>query len=273
MTKYSLSEIYIYPVKSLGGISLLEAEVTDKGLKHDRRFMLVDNEGKFLSQRRIPEMSLLQCGISGSQLEIFHKHLKDKQIVISLTDNFVRSGKFLDVFMWNETIKVYECSLAISRWFSDILNVECRLVYMPDNSLRPVDRKYAHKNENTSLSDGYPFLIIGQESLNLLNSKLDKKVSVNRFRPNFVFTGGNPHDEDKWEQFKIKDITFRPVKPCARCSITTVNQDTAELGNEPLKTLSFYRRSENNKVLFGMNLLHEGRGVVVAGDTLDVSIF
>ena len=130
---------------------------------------------------------------------------------------------------------------------------------MPENLHRQVDTKYASKGDITSFSDGYPFLIIGQESLNLLNSKLEKPLPINRFRPNLVFNGGQPHDEDRWKQFSINDITFYGVKPCSRCVVTTVDQETGSAGTEPLRTLTTYRKFDH-KVNFGMNLLHKGKG-------------
>jgi uncharacterized protein YcbX len=157
----------------------------------------------------------------------------------------------------------------VNTWFSKQLGIKCRLVHMPDATKRKVDPNYAKKGEVTSLSDGYPFLIIGQESLNLLNSKLDVQIPINRFRPNFVFDGGTSHDEDNWREFKIGDITFYGVKPCSRCVVTTIDQQTAIQNKEPLKTLSTYRNF-NGKIMFGMNLLHTGEGTVKVDEWINV---
>lgn len=267
MNNYKLSEICIYPVKSLAGISVNSAEVTDRGLKHDRRWMLVDNNNKFFTQRLIKAMALLQTDFIAESLIVFNKTKPDERIEIPF---ILRNNQIEKAVVWDDTVDVIPQGKEINDWFSEQLKFDCKLVYMPDETERKVDTNYAKNNEVTSFSDGYPFLIIGQESLNLLNSKLETPVPMNRFRPNFVFTGGKPHDEDTWKEFKINNIIFKPVKPCARCVITTVNQDTAEQSTEPLKTLSTYRRTDNNKVLFGMNLLHEGRGVVSVGDELDI---
>lgn len=267
LDNYKLSEIYIYPVKSLGGISVSSAEVTDRGLKHDRRWMLVDKDNKFFTQRLVKTMALLQTEIGESALMIFNKIKPSERIEIPFTP---QSDEPTKAVVWDDTVDVIPHKKEINDWFSEQLKIDCKLVYMPDKTERKVDTNYAKNNEVTSFADGYPFLIIGQESLNLLNSKLEIPLPMNRFRPNFVFTGGKPHDEDTWKEFKINEIIFKPVKPCARCVITTVNQDTAEQGVEPLKTLSTYRRADNNKVLFGMNLLHEGRGIVGVGESLEV---
>jgi uncharacterized protein YcbX len=150
-----------------------------------------------------------------------------------------------------------------------MLSVKCRLVYMPDTTKRLVDKNYAAHDEITGFSDGYPFLMIGRSSLDDLNRRLTNSLPINRFRPNIVFTGGSPYEEDLIKEFKINDINFYGAKLCARCTITTVNQDDASKSNEPLKTLAFYRQ-KNNKIYFGQNLLHKGEGVIRIGDTIEV---
>jgi uncharacterized protein YcbX len=157
----------------------------------------------------------------------------------------------------------------VDAWFTKQLGLSCRLVYMPESTHRFVDSRYAHHKEITSFSDGYPLLLIGQASLDDLNSRLPAPLPMNRFRPNIVFTGGTAFLEDSMKQFEINGIRFFGVKPCARCIITTIDQQTAEKAKEPLKTLSSYRM-KNNKVYFGQNLLYEGTGVISIGDTITI---
>jgi uncharacterized protein YcbX len=140
---------------------------------------------------------------------------------------------------------------------------------MPDDSQRPTDPRYADNNI-TSLSDGYPFMMIGQASLDELNSHLESDLPMNRFRPNMVFTGGTPYQEDTINEFIISGIHFNGVKLCARCNVTTINQDDASKGKEPLKTLARYR-SKNKKIYFGQNVVHKGTGTIAVGDELSVS--
>lgn len=261
---YKISELFIYPVKSLGGISVREAEVTDRGLKYDRRWMLVDNENRFLTQRKFPEMALVNCELKIDNLEFTHKKSEDK-FTIGLDEKL---SPEIDVVVWDDEVKVNRVSINADKWFSEILGINCSLVHMPETSRRLVDPDFSFDNEITSLSDGYPFLIIGQSSLDDLNSKLTKKVPVNRFRPNFVFTGGEPFIEDKLKHFEINEIKFFGVKQCGRCVVTTINQDNAVKGEEPLRTLSSYR-TINNKVMFGMNLIHKGRGFIHVGDSIE----
>jgi hypothetical protein len=155
-------------------------------------------------------------------------------------------------------------------WFSDQLGMPCRLVYMPDTTRRQVDGRYANNKEITSFSDAFPLLIIGQASLDELNSRLPVALPMNRFRPNIVFTGGTPYQEDAMKQFEIAGISFYGVKPCSRCVITTIDQQTAGKAKEPLKTLHTYRQ-RNNNVYFGQNLLFRGAGTVKVGDTITIS--
>jgi uncharacterized protein YcbX len=138
---------------------------------------------------------------------------------------------------------------------------------MPDTTKRKVNSKYID-NQIVSFADGYPFLIIGEESLVDLNNRLKDPLPVNRFRPNLVFSGGEPFDEDGWMRFKIGGVEFRSIKPCSRCVVTTVDQNTSNKSKEPLKTLSQYREV-NGKVMFGMNLVCEVTGKLKMGDQIN----
>lgn len=259
-----ISELYIYPIKSLGGISLRQSEVTDRGFKYDRRWMLVDDNNQFLSQREVATMALLKVGLSDNGLTVTNTTNADG-LFIPFTS---AKREFLEVIIWDDTCTAQLVSDEANKWFTQALGLSCRLVYMPDDSQRPTDPRYADNNI-TSLSDGYPFMMIGQASLDELNSHLEESLPINRFRPNMVFTGGLPFQEDIMNEFTINNIHFNGVKLCARCNITTINQDDASKGKEPLKTLSGYR-SKNKKIYFGQNVVHTGVGVVTVGDELKV---
>ena len=150
-----------------------------------------------------------------------------------------------------------------------MLGINCRLVHMPDETKRVVDQRYAPGDAITSFSDAYPFMIIGQASLDDLNSRLDEILPINRFRPNIVFTGGQPYEEDQTSHFTVSGIDFYGVKLCARCNIITINQENAHMGKEPTKTLAGYRKKDN-KILFGQNLVHKGVGVIAIGDRMQI---
>ncbi|MBC3541452.1 MOSC domain-containing protein [Rufibacter sediminis] len=266
MSTLVLSEIFIYPIKSLSGISLTSAQVEERGLQYDRRWMLIDDSGIFLTQRKLAEMALLQVALSPEGLVVTHKTKDLAPLLVPYETNSTRSTL---VTVWDDICFAFIVSPEANAWFSEALGLSCRLVYMPDNSIRLIDPNYAKHNEKVSFSDGYPFLIIGQESLNDLNGRLEEEVPMNRFRPNFVFTGGQPYAEEKWKTFKMGDVLFYGAKPCGRCNVTTIDQDTAQAGAEPLKTLSTYQK-KGSKVIFGMNLIGLSTGTVNVGDRITV---
>src|SRR5688572_37917 len=260
MPTYTLSDIYVYPIKSLGGIRLEKALVEKRGLQYDRRWMLIDEAGNFLSQRQHAQMALLQVEIIDNALRVSHKQNKLEPLEIPLEANDEKSKL---VSIWNDVCFAFEVTPEANKWFSEALGINCKLVHMPENALRHVDPEYARPRDLVSFADAFPFLIIGQESLNDLNRRLEEAIPMDRFRPNFVFTGGTAFNEDTWTEFKIDGTTFFPVKPCARCLVTTINQETGEKQAEPLKTLTTYR-TQNSKVMFGQNLIHNGIGSYIS---------
>ncbi|MFC5272193.1 MOSC domain-containing protein [Adhaeribacter terreus] len=267
MAIYTLSDIYIYPIKSLGGIRVNETLVEKRGLQYDRRWMLVDEKGNFLTQRKFAHMALLQVELTDTGFLVSHNQQKMAPLQIPFEAN---DEKTKLVSIWNDVSFAFEVTAEANAWFSEALGMPCKLVHMPDNAMRHVDPEYARPNDLVSFADAYPFMMIGQESLNDLNSRLAEQLPMNRFRPNLVFTGGSAFDEDTWTEFTIGDTTFFPVKPCARCLVTTINQETAEQSAEPLKTLATYR-TQNNKVNFGQNLIHNGLGTTLkTGQQLEI---
>jgi len=246
----TLSEINVYPIKSLGGISLQSSVVEERGLKYDRRWVLVDETNKFFTQRDFPEMALIKVEIEKDGLKLQHKTKNVEPLLVPLEFDHSKKNK---VVIWNDTVDGVFYNNQIDDWFSNIIGIKCHLVKMSETTKREVDTTYA-KDKIVSFADGFPFLIIGQASLDDLNSKMEIPLPMNRFRTNFVFKGGKPFEEDEWKNFKIGEVLFEVVKPCARCVITTTNQETAERLHEPLLTLSKFRKVEN-KVMFGMNLV------------------
>ena len=261
----SISQLYIYPIKSLGGIAVTSALVTNRGLQYDRRYMLVDGNNIFLTQRELPAMALLRTAIEDNELFIFHKdNLADKLRLPLVPEPSELTAM---VKIWDDLCEGQYINDEADKWFSDKLNFPCRLVYMPESTRRKVEEAYAFNDDITSFSDGYPILLIGQASVDDLNSRLEEPLPMNRFRPNIVLAGGQPFEEDTMEQFSINEINFYGVKLCERCVITTSNQETSIKGKEPLKALAKYRMT-NNKVLFGQNVLCGAEGVIRVGDEI-----
>ena len=260
-----LSEIFIYPIKSLGGISVDSATVEPRGLKYDRRFLLVDENRMFMTQRDFPQMALLKLSFTKIGFNVIHTR-DHSQITIPFES---KSTEIIKVRIWDDFCNSVRVNKDLDTWFSNALNIKCSLVYMPDDARRYVEKNYIDEEHIVSFADAYPYLIIGQSSLDDLNERLVLPLPMDRFRTNFVFTGGKPYEEDNWKDFKIGELSFKAVKPCARCAITTTNQDTGERSSEPLKTLSKYR-NVNNKVMFGMNVVCNTAGLVSVNQKIDV---
>lgn len=259
-----LTQIWIYPIKSLGGISLTAAKVMGKGLKYDRRWMLVDEDGVFITQRVYPSMALFHQRLDNGCLTVSHG---EDSIVIPLDRHSYDNG--FDVKIWADTVAAFEVSPEHSRWFSDRLGFSCKLVAFPEEKPRRVDPDHVSKEEHVSLADAYPFLLIGESSLDDLNERLSQPVTIKRFRPNLVFSGGKPYEEDTWKQFSIGTTNFEGIKPCARCVLTTVDPETGIKGSEPLKTLASYRKKDN-KIYFGQNVIAHDHSTIRVGDDIAV---
>ncbi len=259
-----LQDIYIYPIKSLGGIKVEEAITEEKGLQYDRRWMLVDKNRVFITQRNIFRLALLQVRFIESGLEVFQKKNPEIRIEIPFLP---QTDTFLNVTIWEDEVVGQLVDPAIGKWFSDQIGIPCDLVYMPEDSERKLKPKYSVNNESVSFSDGMPYLIIGQESLNDLNSKLENPVPMDRFRPNLVFSGAEHFEEDGWDTVQIGEAVFKVTKPCARCVLTTVNQDSGIRGKEPLLTLSQYRKVKN-KIMFGQKMLLLKGDKIKVGDAV-----
>ncbi|HQU85509.1 MAG TPA: MOSC domain-containing protein [Pyrinomonadaceae bacterium] len=263
----NLSEINIYPVKSLKGISLENALVEEKGLQFDRRWMLVDEKNQFLTQREFPKMALIEVSVNLETLS-FSADGKNLEVEFDKTIEKTASAK-----VWSSRVKsnVYEDN--INDWFSNVLETKCKLVVMPQNAKRAVEPFYAVRKfkDTVSFADAFPFLLIGESSLKDLNEKLENPVPMNRFRPNLVVSGSEAFAEDTWKKIRIGETIFHVQKPCARCVMTTIDQQTAvKDGKEPLKTLAKYR-TKNGKVLFGQNLIAEKAGSFVKiGDEVEI---
>ncbi len=260
-----LSGIHVYPVKSLGGISLSHADVEVRGLRHDRRWLLVDEDDHFLTQRAFPQMALCAVSIGADMLRIAAPGCPSLCVPYD-TQNRGRRA----VRVWQSAGEAVAVSEEADQWFSDFLGIACHLLYMPDDSRRLVSPDHAaHEGDLVSFADGYPLMLLSEASLADLNSRLEQPVPMNRFRPNLVVTGTEPFAEDSWKLIRVGSAVFHVAKPCARCVMTTINQETAERGTEPMTTLAKFRLFDQ-KILFGQNLIPEGTGTISLGDTIEV---
>lgn len=265
-----LSEINVYPIKSLGGISLKSATVETRGLQFDRRWMLINDKNNFLTQREFPKMATINVEILEDCLRVSSDN-QDILIPFETETNQTASVK-----IWSSRCRANVYGNSINEWFQKVLQTDCKLVLMPEDTRRRVIYFYAvHKDDAVSFADAYPFLLIGENSLADLNARLETPVSMNRFRPNFVVSDSEAFVEDSWKKIKIGACEFHIVKPCARCVITTIGQENGiKQGIEPLKTLASFRvpkRSVKKKILFGQNLIAENvGGKVNVGDKIEI---
>lgn len=258
-----VSGLSIYPVKSCREVNKKSTWVEDFGLKNDRRWMVVDDKGVMLTQRKIPHMCLIQPEIINSGIVLNAATMKSLTVVIPLLN------KKISVKVWTDQCHAYDAGDEAANWLSDILSVKCRLVYFPNDEFRQVDLNYADKGDKTAFSDGFPLLLISQGSLDDLNQRLSSPVPMSRFRPNIVVKGCQPFAEDLWKKIQIGGITFRIVKPCSRCVIPGINIETAEKEAEPIKTLVSYRKRDN-KVFFGQNVIANANGKIEVGMTVKI---
>ncbi|GGG99379.1 MOSC domain-containing protein [Mucilaginibacter phyllosphaerae] len=260
-----ISRLFIYPIKSLGGIELNTALLTDRGLQHDRRWMLIDENNRFLSQREHAQLALFKIDLLSNALKV--TYTADGT---SVQIPFIPLNRALiNVTIWDDICAGQLVSKAVDNWFTEKLSSPTRLVYMPDETHRATDPRYTAPGNLASFADGYPALLIGQASLDALNMRLAEPLPMNRFRPNIVFEGGEPYSEDLMNRISINGLEMYGVKLCARCVMTTIDQQTIQKGKEPLKTLAGYRR-KGAKIMFGQNLILGGTGTINIGDELNV---
>lgn len=264
-----VSEIYIYPIKSLGGVSVQTAKLSSRGLQHDRRFMLTTPNGQFMTQRSNRRMALFRTTINDTHLVIQDSSSPTHKIEIPLAPKYIHKQQ--EVTIWGDTCTGNVVHPKINKWFSEHLKQDCQLVYMPEETKRLTSIKDRQGEEVVSFADAYPLLVFGRAGMNQLNKKLQQPVSINRFRANVIYTGGKPFEEDKWKVFTIGKQPFRGVKPCKRCNVLNINQFTAEIDKEPNRTLATFRKFNNN-IYVGMNVCWKGKkaGILKVGEVVKV---
>lgn len=262
MSAITVSNLSIYPIKSCGEIIINHTRVEDFGLKDDRRWMVVDENGVMLTQRKVAEMCLIQPEITESGLILTAPSMKPLHVNYPITNK-------CRVSIWQDQCQAYDAGDEAANWLGNVLSKKCRLVYFSKDEFRQVDLDYANKGEKTAFSDGFPLLLISQASLDDLNNKLEIKITMNRFRPNIVVDGCLPFAEDSWSNIRIGTTTFRIVKPCSRCVIPNINPKTAKRETEPSKTLASYRK-QDSKIFFGQNVIANGYGDIEVGMSVEL---
>lgn len=279
MASLYVSELFIHPLKSAQGISVANIAMNRMGVVNDRRWMLVNDQGQFLTQRQCRSMALIRAALCDKQgneaLDIACEAAMLKFSAPAMTDLrvLIPTAKPINVQIWNDACQALDAGQTAADWFSCYLKTPVRLVYMPDTTYRLVDPAFAKDKQSVNFADGFPLMMIGQGSLDDLNTRLNTPVTMQRFRPNIVIAGASPFAEDKWRALKIHTenakLEFKRVKPCSRCVIPGINLDTGEYQAEVLQVLSAYRKKQG-KIYFGQNLLGPDTGTIRVGDKVEV---
>jgi uncharacterized protein YcbX len=258
-----ISQLYYYPVKSCASIKINQAKITKRGIVYDRNWLIVDEQGKFITQREKKQMALIKPEILNDGKLKLSADNQDSIIV----DNNAEPSQPMEVIVWKDKCLAFDEGNEIADWLSNYMGIKCRLVKMLDN----FERKAIAENQSITglvgFADAYPLLIIGEASLADLNNRLETSLPINRFRPNIVISGSDAYDEDKWKHISINGVNLFAAGPCARCVITTTNQETLERAKEPLATLATYRQGKDG-VLFGQNYINSNEGLISVGDKI-----
>ncbi len=256
--KPELTGIRIYPVKGAAGIAFDSWKLDRLGLEYDRRWMLVDSHDRFRSQRSDPRLCLIQPTLESTGLRLEAPGMPSLLVPLEPQDPSSRS-----VVIWADEVLVSDGYREADEWFSRFLGSTCTLVRMTDEPTRWCDPDFA-ADRPVALTDGFPLLLVSEESLGDLNRRMEGPLSMERFRPNLIVSAGGPYAEDDWCSLEICGVELHVVKPCSRCVVTTVDQVSGTQGPEPLRTLATYR-SQGGKVYFGQNVAHSMQGTLSVG--------
>ena len=265
-----LASIHIYPMKAARAVDLEESLVEPWGLAGDRRWLLVDRNGRFISQREKPPLArvIVSYESAAGSISVSADGVAGTTITPPAPD-----APLLKVTVWSSTLLAAEGGPEADAWFSAYLRCPVRLVYLDDPTRRPVNPQYGRDGDVVSFADGYPLLLTSAGSLGELSDWLaaarQPRVPMTRFRPSVVVAGAPPWAEDRWRRIRIGAVPFRVAKPCGRCVVTTIDQITGTRGNQPLKMLG-KRRRIGKDLVFGQNLIPDSGGVIRVGDPVEI---
>ena len=259
----TIAGLWVYPLKGAAGIAVRDWPLDTFGVAHDRRWMVVDDSGKFVSQRSDAALGQVRTSLAEDAL------LLDSAAAGSLRLPLVQSGSNVRARVWADEVDAIDCGAEAAAFITRHLGRPARIVFMPDSTVRPAPQQYAPSGGRVSFADAFPLLIIGDGSLTELNGRLDTPISMLRFRPNVVVGGAAPHAEDSWRAIRLGSVECDVVRPCARCVVPTIDPDTGNGGRVPTRTLAAYRRWDGH-IWFGQNAIHRSAGVLRAGDTVEI---
>jgi uncharacterized protein YcbX len=267
-----VSKLFIYPIKSCAPVAVDSLSFDRYGPQGDRRFMLVDHEGKFLTQRALPKMAHITPELvysDGGGLQQLNVSASGyPELIIPLEDQ-QQSEKLFPVSVWKDTLPAQDCGEEAAAWFSSFLNQDCRLVILPADSQRQVDLTRAEPGRYVGFADGYPLLVVSQASLDFLSDKVGRQIHVERFRPNIVIEGSEAFAEQEWRSLLLEQGQLDLVKRCERCVIPTRNMETLEREADVLDILKQYYRIDG-RIIFGQNAIEKGVNKICLSDQVKV---
>ena len=258
-----LSELHVYPVKSCGGIPLETTTLGARGVPGDRGWMVVDAARRFITQRSDPGLARIRTRLEEERLVLEAPGLPPLELSRSV------EGPQVEVTVWNDVGQAIDAGDGAAAWLGKHLGRPVRLVRWDEAFDRRPNPEWTNTGE-LSFVDAFPVLVISRASLEGLNGRLPAPLRMNRFRPNLVVDGSTPFEEDRWARIRVGGAVLRLVKPCTRCATTTVEQESAQTGHEPLSTLATFRRWDRGGVIFGQNAVVEVGGPIRVGDAVEV---
>lgn len=261
-----VSGLFHYPLKSVRGLQHVQIVLDKKGVSMDRRWMVVDEKGCFVTQRKHAKMCLVQASLNDE--EVLRLSAEGVEASLELSFDQASTGTTTNVEVWGQQVAAQDCGELAAKWWSDYLGKPCRMVFMADDCVRPV---YPDSNQSATVSfaDRFPLLLISEGSIDFLNQHLSSPVNALRFRPNIVISGCSAFEEDKWQCIRIGNVEFELAEPCARCGIPAINPESGTVEKQVLTVLNQYRRRDK-QVYFGQNLIHQSEGVIVHGAPVEI---
>lgn len=264
----TVSQLFMYPVKSAAGITVAELPLDRRGPQWDRRWMLVDEHGQFITQRQLPAMAMITVAMVAGGIEL----TVPDQAPLSVLVNELNDDSSMSVTVWSDEVQAVDCGDSAAALLSSYLGRAVRLVFMPESTERRIDPDYDNAAQTVSFADGFPLLLISESSLQRFNEELERPITMERFRPNLVVSGCEAFAEDQWRSFTISGIQFDVVKPCSRCVIPSIDPATGVKDNSILKALASSRRifadQGDHAAYFGQNVIARGVGTIRLGEAV-----
>ncbi len=263
-----IAKLYIYPVKSLAGIEVKHAKLTQFGLENDRRYVIVDENHNFLTQRTVPKMVTIKTTLHGNQITLSHHN----STVKIPTTKYSEENK--TITLWKDHVQAQHVSTTVDKWLSNYLNKSCKMYYMPVTTQRQVDTDFAAIGQCVSFADAFPLLLTSIASHEALNKRMGESIAIERFRPNMVISGTTPFAEDELTTFKINALTFHAVKKCSRCIVPSINPQNGSIDKKNILVELNKFRKINGKIMFGQNLIFDdlcdkNKNILNCGDKLN----